>query len=325
MKQRTVMTHLMLERITFIHKKIASGCYPCVKDLAYSTEVSIATINRDIAFMKDRMDAPIKYDASQRGFYYSEEFDMPVYSLSEHDAQMIAAARLLLSFFKNTPIYEEADGIIDLLSSSVIKGSATNLKGRITLAPSAKSIIPEQIWKDICSAMENNKIVEFDYVGRWKDEQTHRKVHPYQIVLDDGDCFLFGWSEERNAERLFSLRRISNLLITDETYKLPDNIDFTSRCGGGKFGAFTGGKKERCTIRFYSSARNMVKGCCWADDQVLTDGIEDGEPYTDITFTSSQTGKVLEWALSQGYNAYPMEPEWMFKRWKENAQWMAEV
>src|SRR5574344_416317 len=84
-------------------------------------------------------------------------------------------------------------------------------------------------------------------------------------------------------------------------------------------------EKKRCTIRFYSSARNMVKGCCWADDQVLTDGIEDGEPYTDITFTSSQTGKVLEWVLSQGYNAYPMEPEWMFKRWKENAQWMAEV
>ena len=89
-------------------------------------------------------------------------------------------------------------------------------------------IIDETIWNTIYSAMKNNSIIEFDYSGRYNTETTHRRVRPYQILLDDGLCFLFGFCELRNAERLFCLSRIKNLIITDDNFTLPQDYEFSS-------------------------------------------------------------------------------------------------
>ena len=42
----------------------------------------------------------------------------------------------------------------------------------------------------------------------------------------------------KDAERFFSLTPIQNFIITSEHLELPDNYDFSTRCSGGKFGAF---------------------------------------------------------------------------------------
>ncbi len=48
----------------------------------------------------------------------------------------------------------------------------------------------------------------------------------------------------------------------------------------------------------------MVKESLWAEDQVITENDEEGA--TIITFTSTQTYKVLEWTLSQGKKQFPL-------------------
>ncbi|WP_253686129.1 MULTISPECIES: YafY family protein [unclassified Treponema] len=106
---------------------------------------------------------------------------------------------------------------------------------------------------------ENNSIIEFDYNGRHNIETTHRRVHPYQILINEGVCFLFGFCELRNAERLFCLSRIKNLIITDDNFKLPQDYEFSSRCGGGKFGTFISTDIRTYKIRFYGPARQYVK------------------------------------------------------------------
>lgn len=314
------MNRPMLERITKIHKKISSGCYPNTKELAYDLEISIPTVSRDIEYMRDRMSAPIVYDKLNNGYYYENKFEMPIYTLSEKDAEILAVTELMLSYFKNTPVYEEACNIIELLSESVIEKGGSFLRGRIALAPSAKSKIENNLWNSICLAMKDNLIVEFDYSGRGNTETEHRIVNPYQIVLDNGSVFLFGYSEERNAERLFSLNRIKNFKVTERTFNLPTDYNFESRCGGGKFGAFKGGKTEKCTVIFFDEARAVAKDSLWADDQIIKDN--ETENSTTITFTSTQTYKVLEWILSQGKNAVPVEPKWLVDEWIENVKSM---
>ena len=48
------------------------------------------------------------------------------------------------------------------------------------------------------------------------------QAHAYQILLDDGHCFVFGYDETRDAERLFALNRIKNLVVSDVTFELPE-------------------------------------------------------------------------------------------------------
>ena len=75
MSTQTKITYRMLERISHIHRKIKSGCYPNTKQLAYELESGLATISRDLDYMRDRMYAPIEYDFTHKGYYYTEDFE----------------------------------------------------------------------------------------------------------------------------------------------------------------------------------------------------------------------------------------------------------
>ena len=70
------ITHRMIERLLHIHEKIKSGCYPNSKQLAYDLETSEPTINRDIEYLRDSRGAPIQYDFTNRGYYYSEDYEL---------------------------------------------------------------------------------------------------------------------------------------------------------------------------------------------------------------------------------------------------------
>nr|WP_318678463.1 WYL domain-containing protein [Treponema sp.] len=114
---------------------------------------------------------------------------------------------------------------------------------------------------------------------------------------------------------MFNLSRMKNLENTKRTFELPENFEFTSRCGGGRFGAFKDNKTVHYEIDFYDDARQFVKDCVWADDQEFIDYEE--ACTTTIKFSSSQSLKVLEWVLSQGVNARPRAPEEFVERWKK--------
>ncbi len=312
----------ILERLAEIHRKIKSGCYPNARQLAYSLEVSVPTINRDVEFLKDRFYAPIEYDAKNRGYYYSEDYDMPLNRISPADMQALFSAKMLLSSYEGTPVYEEAEKIIDLLTDTKSSGNSSFLK-RIAVAPSPKIVVDENLWSKIVNAMQENHVIEFDYNGRWNPGSTHRRVHPYQILLDEGVCFVFGYSEERDAERIFALNRIKNLVVTKNTFELPKDFDFALRCGGGKFGVFMTGDVEEFVIDFYDESRNVAKDCIWANDQKITD--YDEECRTQISFTSTQSLKIMEWVLSQGKNACPVSPKWFVQDWKKEIEAMSKM
>lgn len=70
------ITHRMIERLLHIHEKIKSGCYPNSKQLAYDLETSEPTINRDIEYLRESRYAPIQYDFTNRGYYYTEDYEL---------------------------------------------------------------------------------------------------------------------------------------------------------------------------------------------------------------------------------------------------------
>lgn len=117
-EKRHIDSHLMLERLSKIHAKIKSGCYPNTKQLAFDNEVSVPTISRDIEFLRDRFGAPICYDAAQRGYYYEEDFEMPLNMISSKDVLFLSLVKQLMTQYEGSPIYNEISSIIDFLTDS---------------------------------------------------------------------------------------------------------------------------------------------------------------------------------------------------------------
>ena len=315
MSTQTKITYRMLERISHIHRKIKSGCYPNTKQLAYELESGLATISRDLDYMRDRMYAPIEYDFTHKGYYYTEDFEPSMQNhLSDKDLRVMLSAKTLLSHYKNTPIYEEACSMLDLLSSNAMEGKNTALMNRIAVAPSVETNVNQEIWNAIQDSLNQNHILQFNYTDRWGKKTEQRRLRPYQLVLDEGVCYLFGFDELRQAERIFSLVRMKNAIVTDEEFELPDNYDFESRCKDGNFGAVFSKKAEHYVIEFYNEARLLIREKIWADSQVF----KEEETKTTIEFDSSQFLKIKSWVLSNGCNAKPIQPEWLVKEWKRH-------
>lgn len=318
----------MLERLIIIHNAIKSGIYPNNKILRTlyketincSKEPGEATIARDIDCLRVKFHAPLEFDYARNGYYYMDDnWEFALNNISAEDMFYLSSAKKLLSTFNGSPLYKEISNVIDFVTDTQVHNQSEILQ-RIAVPPTPKVVIDEAIWKIVLQSIKENKVIEFDYNGRWNTNTTHRRVYPYQILLDEGMYFLFGYAEERDAERIFCLTRMKNLKLTEKTFTLPENYDFTKRCGGGKFGSFMTDGIEEFEIEFYCDARQYVRDCIWADDQKITE--HDKDDTTTIKFSSSQSLKIRKWVLAQGMNAKPLKPEWFVEDWKEQIRGM---
>ena len=325
-KETRISNKKMLERIIIVHNAIKSGMYPNNKQLrrlyceqtGYS-KVGEATICRTIDALRTYFKAPLEYDRQKNGYYYFEDWDFVLNNITAQDVFYLSAAKTLLSSFQGSPLYDKISGVIDFVTDAQAVGKSA-LLNRIAIPPVPKFSVDKWVWDDVIRALRDNLIIEFDYIGRWDTEQHHRRVLPYQILLEEGVCYLYGFAEEREDTRLFVLSRIKNLEITADHFKLPADYEMVSQAGGGHFGTFASKDLDKYVIDFYGDARQYIKDRVWADDQKITDFDDDDR--TRIEFSSTQFRPIQYWVLSQGGNAIPREPEWLVEEWRDQIKQM---
>lgn len=66
-------------RIQWLHRQIFEGRYPNAYRISEKFGISHRQAQRDIEYLKNKLDAPIKYDPSKKGFFYTEPFSLPSY------------------------------------------------------------------------------------------------------------------------------------------------------------------------------------------------------------------------------------------------------
>ena len=324
-KARSEGTRPVLSRIYFIDRQIASGKYPSTKQLADEYEVGTATISRDIEFLRDMMGAPIQYDAQHRGYYYSDKsFRLPAAFSRAEDMLALGMAKSLLSLYRNTPLFSAARNLLDSITAPLDKAPLAGQKKwyetRIVVPQPALAPVADELWDILTAGLRENRVVGFEYTGTWDEEPQPRRVQPYQLLFDNGVWYLYGFSEERQAVRMFSLARMKNPALMADTFALPENYDYRTAVDGSYFGVFIGQEKRRFRITFYEESVAWVKSRQWAEDMT----VEDAERVVIVDFSSTQYDKVFAWVLSQGCDALPFEPAELVEAWQDNVRKMAE-
>jgi predicted DNA-binding transcriptional regulator YafY len=312
-----------LPRIYTIDAEIASGKYPNSDGLARLCETSVSTISRDIEFLRDQLSAPIEYDALNRGYYYTKKtFRLPAGFTSADDLLALGMARSIFSLYRDTPLYEASRQLLESITTPITAdGSRDWLDNRIVVPRIASAKINPDIWKIVVSGLKEDRIITFDYMGTWDDEYQNRRVRPYQLLFDSGIWYLYGFSEERKAARIFSLPRMKNALLTKDGFSLPNNYSYDVFSGDSYFGVFIGQEKKSYSIDCYGEAVVFASDRQWAADQKITE-IKDG---IKIEFTSTQYDKVLRWVLSCGCCVDPRKPKKLVDDWKWNIQEMRKL
>ena len=65
-------------RIQWLHRKISEMSYPNAKRVAERFNISHRQAQRDVDFLKVKLNAPLAYDYERKGFYYTSDFSLPI-------------------------------------------------------------------------------------------------------------------------------------------------------------------------------------------------------------------------------------------------------
>ncbi|WP_297721371.1 WYL domain-containing protein [uncultured Mobiluncus sp.] len=85
-------------------------------------------------------------------------------------------------------------------------------------------VLISRLTQDIFHAIAAHQFIEFDYQARY-GESTHRRVRPTMMMLSRGFFYVRGFDETRQGFRTFKLSRLSNLVITDQTFEVAQHVE----------------------------------------------------------------------------------------------------
>jgi len=191
-------------------------------------------------------------------------------------------------------------------------------------APEAN--IKKETWDKIYKAMGSNSVLQIEYTPEGKNKSETYKVHPFQLIFDNGIWELWSYSLKKNHEgmRLFNLSRISQVQVLELAGKfaLPKNYNFM-RYVVGNFGCYNDGALQRYSINFLKNtyAWLYAKDRIWGENQT----IEETEDGYILSFEASQFKPILRWVLGWGDEARPLEPAELVSEWKAKVNKMAQM
>ncbi len=282
---------------------------------------SPATLGRDLALIGDAGERIITFDKHKLTFKMHKDWKKAKHIKIDPmtDYGTLGILKSLLNQYRNTPLYAKVIERVRELANMPIEDFS-----RIAVPPKPEYNKEDQKkFSKIFDYMIQDCKIQFYYKGRWHgEERKNRIVRPYQLLLENGTCYLYGYDEEKREDRLFVLRRMEEIRhVNHEKFDLPADFEFSLRYGSSKFGAYTFKTPVKYKIEFYGNTQVWIKENKWADDQE----IKETDEKTTLSFTSSQDDKILEWILSCGADAKPVAPENFVRRWKDKIAEMAKL
>jgi predicted DNA-binding transcriptional regulator YafY len=150
-----------------IDEAIRSGRYPNATELAARAEVTIRTIWRDVEYLRDMYEAPIEYDASKKGYYYTEKnFFIKSVMLTEGELFPIALFDRMLVQYRHTPLEKDLRTIFKKIVQSIpekITVQPDFLKPSVTFMNGKAPDIDASLFTALFSALKNSVSIRFDY------------------------------------------------------------------------------------------------------------------------------------------------------------------
>ncbi|MDP1596336.1 MAG: YafY family protein [Methylotenera sp.] len=281
------------ERIYIIDHLLNERRSIALQELLDRLEVSPSTLKRDIAYMRDRLNAPIIFDKELSGYRFIEKgigrkFELPGLWLNEGEIHALLIMQHLLNNLETGGLLE---GYIKPLLSrlTAILGTTHNdtdeVQKRIKIeVPSASRQAPLVQFQVVGTALLHRKRLIIEYHSRASDEPSTREVSPQRLTHYRGNWYLDTWCHVKNAMRNFSVDSIKKAEITEKVAvdideNLLNNVLATS------YGIFSGSDLHWATLHFTAERAKWIADEHWHLKQkgkLLLDGTYELKvPYTD--------------------------------------------
>ena len=312
-----------LARMMQIHEAISAGRYPNASTLARELEVVPKTVQRDIEFMRDRMELPIEYVGARFGYHYTEEVSgFPTLQITEGELFALLVAEKALQQYRGTNFEKPLVSAFKKMASSLPDTISLHLADwdqTISFRHSAEPILNLEIFDTLAKATARRKQLEVTYRKPGSKQTDTRTLDPYHLANINGEWFLFGYDHLRRGIRTFVPQRIQAARPTGKTFGRPQKFS-VEKILRDSFGVHSGEGDYRVVLHFDACAADYIREKRWHPSQQLRE-LPDGG--VELRLKLSSLGEIQRWVLGWGGSATVKEPGELAESVRQAARRMA--
>jgi len=282
--------------------------------------VSLATLKRDLAFMKDQLNAPIIFDRDLGGYRFQNDarqigpqYELPGLWFSAEEIHALLTMQHLLSSLDRggllgphiQPLLARLTGILGTEA-----GSSDEVQRRIRIITVGARGFHLDHFQAVASSLLRRKRLLIRYQARGTGEVTEREVSPQRLMHYRDNWYLDGWCHLRDGLRAFSVDAIESVEILDRAAKPVADGRLDAILGTGD-GIFSGEEVQLANPSFPAERAKMVKDEHWHPSQ-KGEVLRDGSFQLQVPFSDDR--ELLMDILKYGADCVVIEPETLRKR-----------
>ncbi len=264
-----------IERFHWFDHQVRAQRFPNASSLMRKFEISRRTAQREIDYMRERLDFPLKYDASRKGFYYTQDAaPLPPIYLTTEELTALVMARNFLGDISGRALGKEIGEISQKLKKVLNRfvGDEKTVDDALSFRVVTHAPAPGEIIKPVLGACLTHRRIRFTYFSPAHNQSDERTVDPYHLLNYMGSWHLIGHCHLREALRDFNLARMRDVQILDEEFVMPFNFNIHEHLSRG-FGIYKTEDADDLTdvtIRFSPEKALWAKGRIWHQKQTET-------------------------------------------------------
>jgi len=235
--------------------------------------MSAASVKRDLAYMRDRYNAPIEYDREAKGYRFvtpgtGPRYELPGLWFNASEVLALLTTLRMLGELQPGMLDGQTEPLRERLRAILGSGdhSPAEVEKRIRLFQPERRAGDPQHFGIAASAVLRRTQLWIRHYNRARDEETERDVSPQRLVNYRGTWYLDAWCHLRKDLRSFALDAIREARLLDAKAKEVPDAELDAHLAAG-YGIFAGKKVEWATLRFTPQAARWVAAESWHPNQ----------------------------------------------------------
>src|SRR3954466_13070691 len=264
--------------------------------------MSPASVKRDLAYMRDRFNAPIEYDRDANGYRFGAPRTGPRYELpglwfNASEVLALLTTLRLLGDVQPGMLESQVEPLRERLRGILGSGdhSWEEVEKRIRIFQPERRAGDPKYFSVIAAAVLKRAKVWVRHYNRKNDQETEREVSPQRLVHYRDNWYLDAWCHLRKDLRSFAVDAVREAKLPDARAKEIPPAELNEHLGAG-YGIFAGSKVEWAKLKFAAQAARWVSAQSWHPDQ-RTHVEKDGSYLMELPFadTPELVQEILKW------------------------------
>ena len=256
-----------MERIYQIDQILGARRSVTRQELQERLGASWATLKRDIAYMRDRLNAPLIFDRALGAYRFEKarrrigpQYELPGLWFSAEEIHALLTMQHLLANLDaggllGSHIQPLMARITGLLGSG--RHPAEEVRKRIKLIPLAARRLSLEHFAALGSALLRRKRLLVTYYAKSSDETSEREISPQRLVHYRENWYLDAWCHLREGLRSFAVDGVRRAEILESHARDIPEKTLDAVLGAG-YGIFSGRRLAWARLRFSAERSRWI-------------------------------------------------------------------